>query len=257
MKKNKALIVALYTFKELFKSKILLNVFFVGLGLMLVIYVATEFTYGVPERVAIDFSLGMLSVSSLAISLFLGVTLISKEIESRTIYMIISRPVSRHSFIFGKVMGLMGIQLINVIVLSIMAIFSSYLLGGQIYSLIFWAVGFILLESLMLLLVVALISLFANNVLAVLLSLVLLLLGHAIPETQGIGFVKSRPIINFALDIYHFFLPAFYKLNLKDFILYQKELPLEYLLSSLAYGIVYSAALLFLIMAIFNRKNLD
>jgi len=70
--KNKSLIIAAYTFKELLKSKILLNVFFIGLGLMLVTYVATEFTYGVPERVALDFGLGMLSISSLAISLFLG-----------------------------------------------------------------------------------------------------------------------------------------------------------------------------------------
>ena len=94
---SKSLIVAYYTFKEILKSKILLNVFFVGLGLMLVTYVATEFTFGVPERVAVDFGLGMLSLSSLAISLFLGVGLLSKEIESRTVYMIISRPVPRHA----------------------------------------------------------------------------------------------------------------------------------------------------------------
>ena len=56
---NKTLTIALYTFKEIWKSKILLNVFFVGMGLMVVTYVATEFTFGVPERVALDFGLGL------------------------------------------------------------------------------------------------------------------------------------------------------------------------------------------------------
>lgn len=257
MKENKALVIAHYTFKELLKSKILLNVFVIGLGLMLAVYVATEFTYGVPERVAIDFGLGMLSVSSLAISLFLGVTLLSKEIESRTIYMIVSRPVSRNSFIIGKIMGLMGIQLINVFLLSSMTLASSYFLGGQMTPLLFWAVGFILVESFLLLLLVALVSLFANTVLTVLLCVVILVLGYAIPETKGLLFVQRRPLIGFLLDAYHFVLPAFYKLNLKDFVLYNKDLPLSYLIPSLGYGLIYSTAILFLIMAIFKRKNLD
>ena len=111
---DKIKIIAFYTFKEIFKSKILLNVFFAGLGLMVLTYVATEFTYGVPQRVSLDIGLGMLSISSLAISLFLGVGLLSKEIDSRTVYMVIARPVHRSSFIVGKLIGLMGIQALNV-----------------------------------------------------------------------------------------------------------------------------------------------
>ena len=254
---NKALTVAHYTFKEILKSKILLNVFFVGLGLMVVTYVATEFTFGVPERVAIDFGLGMLSLSSLAISLFLGVSLLSKEIESRTVYMIVSRPVSRSSFIIGKLIGLMGIQLINVIVLSLMTLTSSYLLGGEVTPLIIWAVAFIFLESFMLLLVVTLVSLLANNVLTVLFSVVLLLLGHSIRETQEISFIQNSPVLNGLLEVYHFFLPAFYKLNLKDFIIYERSLPFSYLFQAASYGVIYSSALLIIIIALFNRKNLD
>lgn len=257
MSNNKSFVIAYYTFKEIFKSKILLNVFFIGLALMVVSYVATEFTFGVPERVAIDFGLGMLSLSSLGISLFLGVNLLSKELESRTVYMIVSRPVSRSSFIIGKIMGLMGIQAINVVILSLMTLTSSFLLGGEISALIIWAVGFIFIESLMLLLVVALVSLLVNNVLTVLLSVVLLLLGHSIKETQQISFIQNSPFLDGLLDVYHFFLPAFYKLNLKDFVIYEKSLPLSYLFPALGYGIIYSGAVLFLIIAIFNRKNLD
>lgn len=249
--------IAYYTFRELYKSKILLNVFFVGLGLMGVTYVATEFTYGVPERVALDFGLGMLSISSIAISLFLGVSLLSKEIESRTVYMIISRPVPRYAFILGKLLGLVGIQALNILILSLMTIATSYLLGGSLSTLLLWAILFIFIESVLLLLVVVVISLLANNILSVLFSVILLLLGHAIKDTQGIIFVQNRPLLKGLLDVYHFILPAFHKLNLKDFILYEKSLPFEFLVQNLLYGITYSAAILCFIVVIFNRKNLD
>lgn len=254
---EKIYIIAFYTFKEILKSKILLNVFFAGIALMVVTYVATEFTYGVPERVTLDFGLGMLSLSSLGISLFLGVGLLSKEIDSRTVYMIIARPVPRYAFIVGKLIGLMGIQFINVLLLSLMTLAITSFLGGEMNSLIFWAIGFIFLESLMLLLVVVLMSLIANNILSTLISLVILLLGHAVKETQNVLFVKNNPAIEELLKFYHFVLPGFYKLNLKDFIIYKTSLPFSYLGSSLIYGMLYSAFLLCMIIFLFNRKNLD
>jgi len=254
---DKIRIIAFYTFKEILKSKILINVFFAGIALMVMTYVASEFTYGVPERVALDFGLGMLSLSTLAISLFLGAGLLSKEIDSRTVYMVIARPVPRYAFILGKLIGLMSIQFVNVILLSIMTLIATTLIGGELNSLIFSAIGFIFLESLMMLLVVVLMSLLANNVLAVLISLVILLMGHAIKETQNVTFVKNNPSLKLVLEIYHFILPGFYKLNLKDFIIYETSVPLNYLSSSLIYGTTYSAFLLCLIIYLFNRKNLD
>jgi ABC-type transport system involved in multi-copper enzyme maturation permease subunit len=254
---SKTLTIAHYTFKEIWKSKILLNVFFVGIGLMVVTYVATEFTYGVPERVALDFGLGMLSISSLGISLFLGVGLLSREIESRTVYMVISRPVPRYAFIIGKLLGLIGIQAINVIILATMTMTATKLLGGDITSLIIWAIVFIFLESIMLLMVVVLLSLMANNILSVLFSLVLLLLGHAVKETQEINFLSDNPVIVKILDVYHFILPAFYKLNLKDFVIYKNDLPMSYLAGNFLYGVLYSIFLLVAVVLIFNRKNID
>ncbi len=257
MSPSKVLIVAQYTFKELLKSKILLNVFIIGLGLMVLTYVATEFTYGVPERIALDFGLGMLSLSTLSISLFLGVGLLSKEVDSRTVYMVISRPVSRQAFIFGKLLGLMSIQAINLILLGSMTILSTMLLGGKLNTLIFWCIGFTYLESLMLLLLVVLMSLVANNIISILVSGVLLVLGHSVESTMQTSFVKNTTWLGNVLEAYHFILPGFYKLNLKDFIIYKSSLPLEYLFSSFAYACLYSTFLIGLIIYIFNKKNLD
>jgi ABC-type transport system involved in multi-copper enzyme maturation permease subunit len=254
---NKTLTIAYYTFKELLKSKVLYITLGIGFALMMVTYVATEFTYGVPEKVALDFGLGMLSLSSLGIALFMGASLLSSEIDSRTVYMVISRPVPRWVFISGKLLGLVGVLIINLSILSLMTLSCSYLLGGEINQLIIVTIFFNLVESILLLLLVVFFSLFSNSILASTISLVILVLGHAVKETRMVSFVELRPFLGKVLDFYHLVLPGFYKLNFKDFVLYSPTIGWSYVFSSLAYGLLYSSFLFFMIIFIFNRKNLD
>lgn len=254
---NKLFIISLYTLKEILKSRILYITLVMGVALAVVTYVATEFTFGVPEKVALDFGLGMLSLSSLGISLFMGATLLPNEINSRTVYMVISRPVPRWVFISGKIIGLMSVLLINVAFLSIMTLICSSLLGGVINQAIILAILFNVLECMLLLLVVVFFSLFCNTILSTSISLVLLVLGHAIKETQTTGFVEKRAFIKALLEVYHLVLPGFYKLNLKDFVIYNQTIETSYLVNSFLYGSFYSLFIFCLIVVIFNRKNLD
>ena len=100
----KSLIVAKYTFKELLKSKIVVASLWLGFSVLILTYVTSEYSYGNPAKVAIDFGLGASSLVCLAISIFMGVSLISDEIESRTIYLSLSRPISRSNFLIGKIL---------------------------------------------------------------------------------------------------------------------------------------------------------
>ena len=254
---NKIFIVSKYTFKELIKSKILFITLFLGLAIMVVTYVATEFTYGVPEKVALDFGLGMLSLSSLAFSLFMGANLLSSEIDSRTVYMVISRPVPRWVFIAGKISGLILVLIVNLLILSGMTLLCSSMLGGIISQVIIAAIFFNLLECILLLLVVVLFSLFTNSILASAVSVVILILGHAVNVTKDLIFVEKRTFLKLILDFYHLVLPGFYKLNLKNFVIYNQTLSSDYLFLSFMYGLTYSLSLFFLIIFIFNKKNLD
>lgn len=254
---EKIFTIAYYTFKEIFKSRILYGILFIGSAIMLSVYIAQEFTYGAPLRVAMDVGLGLTSLSSLGIALFLGVSLLSKEIDSRTVYMIISRPIHRYQFIIGKLLGLIGILIINIIILTSMMIASILLLDGNLDGLFFWSIFFTFLESILLLLLVTFFSLITNNVMAAFCSFILLVSGHIITDTKDIFFVKNRPYMGKILDAYQYFLPSFNKLNIKDFVLYKQSLPAEYLVSATVYGLAYSAFLLCLIIVVFNRKDLD
>lgn len=249
--------VAFYTFREILKSKILYNILFLGLGLLLVTYVAQQFTYGAPARVALDFGVGVLSLSSVAIAIFMGVGLLSNEIESRTVYMVVSRPVRRSSFVLGRLLGLNLVLLLNIGILSIMTLAVYFLTGGALNPLIFWTILFIAFEAAITLLVVSLFSLFTSNTLSVILTIVVYFTGHAIKEAQLASFTQNRPFLGLVLDAYQWILPAFSKINTRDLLIYNQSVDAGFLFGASAYSILYGLFLVCIILLIFEKKNLD
>lgn len=254
---KKIFLIAKATLTEVLKSKILINVFILGFVIAMATFVASEFTYGVPTKVAIDIGLGTLAFSANAISLFLGVSLIFKEIDSRTIYVVISRPVSRGSFLLGKVLGLSAVLLINILLLSLIMMITVSLLGGKLSPIIFTTIGFTFLEAFLLLMVVVTFSLVSNQVITIIMSIVVMIAGYATLDIMDSNVVKKNPILSSTLQFYHLVLPGFYKLNLRDFVVYNQNLPFDLLFKNFVYGVSYSTALVFLSIQLLNRKNLD
>lgn len=257
MFKSRSHIVAYYTFREILKSKILVNTIFIGVCLSILTFVAYSFSYGSPARIALDFGVGALSLSTVAIALFFGTSLISDEVNSRTIYLVISRPISRVDFLLGKIVGLSSILFLNTLILSVFTLSLYFFIGGVYQNLIFWSILFICVEGIIILLLACLFSLLSNKVLSILTTIGLYIVGHAINSTQLISFVKENYLLSKILEMYHFILPAFYKFNLKDYLLYEQTLSNKYLYINFAYGLIYILALLSIMTIVFNKKNLD
>ena len=151
--------VSKYTFVEVYKSKILLNIILLGFALILISYIASEFSHGAQARIALDFGIGSMYLVVIGMSIFIGVSLLSNEVENRTAYMILSRPIKRWHFLTGKFLGMSSILFINVFLLGIIILAFFYFLGGSISALMWWALFFSLLESQIILLVVIFFSL--------------------------------------------------------------------------------------------------
>lgn len=231
--------VAKQTFQEIYESKVLMNVAFLGVFLFLVTYVVSEFSYGVANKVTLDIGLGALSLSATGIALFLGATLIQKEISNRTLYMIISRPVSRTSFLLGKLLGLAGILFVNVIVLFFLLYLFYFLLGGEYNFLIPWSLFYIYLESLIVMLIVVFFSLISNNMISVFVTLTLFGAGHGIDTVKETSAYSKNELLKVFVDNYALFAPNFGKLNIKSFVLYERFLDKSLLFSSFGYGAIW------------------
>ncbi len=254
---KKILTIARYTILDILRSNILVGVSLLGFGVLIASGLVSTFAFGNPKKVALDLGLGLMYLSLLGIALFLGVNLISKEIRDRTIYLTLSRGISRTSFLFGKVLGLSFVMLLNAIILSIFVILIYLYNGGTLNHLFFMSVLLSYLSALILLNVVLFFSLITNINLSVIYSIIVFGVGSILNETSLLNYVNQRPLILKFLKILGSFLPNFSVLNIRDFVLYQNELPLNYLVSSTIYGFIYPFVLLSISCYILAKKDLD
>lgn len=254
---NKILSIGRYTFLEVVKSKIMINTAILGLALAIISFLSTGLTYGVPEKVAMDVGLGLLSLSLNGIAIFIGVNLVAKEIEQRTIYTILSRSVTRTSYFIGRILGMVLVLLLDFLILSIIITIITLILGGELTSLYPTALVFILLESIWLLSIVVIFSLITNVTMSVVYSISIYIAGHALTETISLVVNTKDEFSIKLLKTASLILPNFSKLNIKDFLLYKHALEPSYLWGTFFYFLIYLAAIIFASLAIFNAKELD
>jgi ABC-type transport system involved in multi-copper enzyme maturation permease subunit len=235
----------------------MVGLIFLAIGLVCITYIASEFTYGATAKVSLDVGLGIMSISNLIIAIFIGSTLLSKEIEQKTLYMIISRPLSRASFLLGKILGLSSVLLLNTVILGILSVVLFVKNGGVLESLIYWALYFSFLESITVLIFAVLFSLITNTTLSVVYTVGIFIVGHALNETSKTFFLKISATTKIIVDFSYYIIPNFYRLNLKDLLLYQQSVPLNYLIFTQLYIYCYLVGLLAVVVVVFNKKNLD
>ncbi|MFT6068837.1 MAG: ABC-type transport system involved in multi-copper enzyme maturation permease subunit [Bacteriovoracaceae bacterium] len=235
----------------------MVNIILSGVVLSVLCYIVSEFAFGDPSKVALDVGLGLLSLTTKAIAVFFGASLLKKEIESRTIYLILSNPVSRSEFFIGKTLGLSLILFLNTIILSVFTTAFYYFWDGVWSTLIFWSILHIFLESVLILLIVLFFSLITNANLAIIFSISTYITGFAIRGVQEIQVVKSNIYLSKISTFISYSIPNFSLFNLKNEVLYQQSLPISYILKSLTYSVGYSALIICGAILILNRKDLD
>lgn len=251
------LIVTKYTFKECLKSKVLVSVFFLAVFLLIASFITSEMTYKTVHRVAVDIGFGLSTISAVGMSIFLGVNLISNEIENRTLYMVLSKPISRSEFYLGKFLGLSLMTLLNVLILTSQTYLLSLFFGGKIDPLFFYVGLFIYLESLIILSITVLLSMVTNKYLTIFFVLVLYTVGYALDSTVQTRMVSNFPLLKSFLQVIELTLPMFYKINFKDLLIYKEFVPGAVLLKSFIYACSYILCINFLGLLIFNRRDLN
>lgn len=257
MSPSKVLTISKFTFIEIYKSRVMINVLLSGLLLALFCYVVSEFTFGNPAKVALDVGLGFLSLTTKGIALFFGATLLKKEIGSRTIYLILSNPVERSEFLIGKFFGLSGILFLNTLILSIFTTGFYYYWEGVWTSLIAWSILQIFMESLLILLIVIFFSLITNVNLAIVFSIVIYISGYTIRSVQELSKVKENKALAAFTEYIAYVIPNFSLFDIKSFVLYKQELSFNYLFSTFGYSTFYIVLLVAACSMILKNKDLD
>ncbi|MBI4752339.1 MAG: ABC transporter permease subunit [Acidobacteria bacterium] len=261
---NQILVIAHNTFRESVRDKVLYNlIFFVFLLLGGSLYFG-ELTIHNEQKAMIDLGLSVMLLFGFMIAVFIGTGLVYKEIDKRTIYTILSKPIHRYEFIIGKFLGLSITLLVNCtimlfgIILSLIYInhgFSSGLVS------IFPAAFMIYLELLLLTAFALLFSSFSTPAFSVFFSVLVYIIGNFSPDLRAFANildVNRFPQLKIAQTILHF---LYYVVpNLTNFNFIARTAHGEAIQSGLiGYGIlyffIYAGILLSLTILIFERRN--
>jgi len=248
--------VALNTFKETIRNRILLNILFFAIGLILLSLVVGEWSMYQQVKVIKDFGLSAMSIFGLLIAVFIGIRLMVQELEQKTIYLIISKPIRRWEFVLGKYLGLSITLAFNVLLMSLALWGASYLMEGYIDWSLTPAIILLYVEILLVVAFSMLFSSFMMPTVSAIATLMIFIVGHL--SDFLLEFIALYPDKG-----YHWFLKAIYhvapnleKLNLKIAVVEDLPYDSSNLIFGLLYGFSYILILLIITAIVFERKDL-
>ena len=258
------------TFKDSIRNKALYGIFFLGvLGFVANIIVTGMFSWEL-GKVAVDVGLSVISLSGLVIIFFFSIQMVSNDLERKTIYLILSKPISKPQYILGKFLGLATIVLISSAVLGVCAFFSVKLsvlnVEAYIPVLFNWPTFFlgIVYQTVGLLIVLSIaflcISVTTHPFTAMILCMTSYFIGENVERVINImvrnkTFIDNPALYKAAKTISWVF-PNLAAFDLKTTAAYGLPLNATYLFWTGIYGITYASLCLIGTIIIFQRREL-
>ncbi|MFQ5743483.1 MAG: ABC transporter permease [Acidobacteriota bacterium] len=247
--------IALHTFKEAIRDRILVLFLVFAMLMMAFSTVLSWLTVGSELKIVTDVGLAALAFFGMLVAVFVGITLVHKEVEKRTIYAVLAKPVPRWLFLVGKYVGLMATL---AAVLGLMAIFYLALVswkGGRFPAYLLAAIWLTYLEVSVITAVAILFSCFTTPMLAAVFTLGIYLLGHL---SWGLGELADRlpSGVAWMVNGIYYLLPDLETFNVRPQVVHDQSLPAGYLWQALLYSAAYTGGMLVLAVIIFRRRDL-
>jgi Cu-processing system permease protein len=260
--------IAVSVFRESVRDKVLYNLVFFAVLLIAVSYLLSQLTAGQDMKVIKDLGLAAMSLFGLFIAVFIGIGLVSKEVEKKSIYSLLAKPIRRQEFVVGKYLGLLLTLFVN---LAIMAIAYYAVLGAVAWVDGAWfrphweapavdpallkAIAMIFLQLAIVVAIALFFSTFSSPMLAAALTFGLYVVGHFNADLKNFEtVVDSKPVAYVARALYYL-LPNLAPLDVKSEVVHAVPVPATYLLLNTAYAVVYISVLVSAATFIFARRD--
>ena len=243
-------------FQEVIRDRILYFIGFFSLLLILAQRIIPEIAAGTHEKILLDVGIGGVSILGVIVAIFVGTALINKEIEKRTLLILIPKPISRAELILGKHLGLTAV--LGVMVAIMMTIYLATLSLANIdypFVALITAGVYLLLELALITAVAILFGVFTSSILATLLSFGVYLMGHFSEDLVELGKLSENTSIESLTTSLYLVLPNLSRLDLKNEAVYGILPSLTELISHAFYGLLYTTLLLIISIIVFAQKE--
>ena len=250
--------IARNTFREAVRDRVLYNlVLFVLLLTGAAVFIG-ELSGGQERKIIVDLGLSAMMLFGVFIAIFVGVGLVYKEIERRTVYAIFAKPVGRGEFLVGKYLGLCLTLLVNVIVMgagvSLALLYVSR--GWDPLALSIWPAILLIYVELMVLTGVALLfSCFSSPALSALLTFFVFIIGHFSADLKILGNSMGSTATRWLFRSLYYLLPNLANLSFITPAAHGQMPGAAQASASVLYALIYISVILAVATLIFSRRN--
>jgi ABC-type transport system involved in multi-copper enzyme maturation permease subunit len=250
--------IAANTFREAVRDRVLYNLIAFALLMSAAAILVGQISIGIERLVVVNLGLTAVSLFGVLIAIFIGISLVSKEIEKRTLYTVLSRPVQRWEFILGKFLGLSGTLIVNTFFMAI-GVFAALLYVAHGFQAsdgwIAVALYFIILQFLMITAIALLFSSFSTPLLSAVFAFSLFIIGSFAGDLRGFAGMAqgfTRWLATGAV----YLLPNLSSLNVISSVAHQQPVSTQLIISNTIYALVYAGMAICGSVLIFERRNL-
>jgi len=250
--------IASNTFREAVRDRVLYNLVAFALLMSGAAVLVGQISIGIERLVVINLGLTAVSLFGIVIAIFIGIGLVSKEIEKRTLYTVLSRPVRRWEFIVGKFCGLAGTLVVNTFFMAI-GVFGALLYVSHHFQRadgwVLVALYFIILQFLIITALALLFSSFSSPLLAAVFAFSLFIIGSFAEDLRGFASMTSGVSRWLAFGA-AYLVPNFSALNVISSVAHAQPVSAQLIATNTGYALVYVGMALCGAVLIFERRNL-
>jgi len=250
--------IASNTFREVVRDRVLYNLIAFTLLMSGASILVGQISIGIERLVVVNLGLTAVSLFGMVIAIFIGIGLVSKEIEKRTLYTVLSRPVGRWEFIVGKFFGLAGTLVVNTVFMAVGVFAALLYVSGTFAWADAWilvALYFIVLQFLMITAIALLFSTFSSPLLAAVFAFSLFVIGSFAEDLRGFA-AMAHGVSRILATGAAYLVPNFSSLNIITSVAHQQPVAGEFIASNSLYALVYTAMVLCGAVLIFECRNL-
>lgn len=247
--------IATNTFREAVRDKVLHSILFFAALLLVVSVAMRDIAIGDTAKVVRGVALGGIAGIGAIIAIFLGVGLVWKEIERKTVYTLASKPLPRWMLLLGKYVGLWITLAVEVGVLALLYVVIIGAQQGFPPSGFFVAILMLMLELTLLTAWSTLFSTFASPMTASAYSLCIYVIGHFADDLRRFGQSAQDPgYRQVALALYRV-VPNLEVFNVRAEAVHSVVVPVSEIAWAATYGLGYTAAVLAVASVVFERRD--
>jgi ABC-type transport system involved in multi-copper enzyme maturation permease subunit len=250
-------VIGINTYREVIRDRILYGIVVFALLLIGLSVVLGGLSFTEQAKISADFGFAGIQIGASILSIFVGSTLVAKEIDKQTILTLLARPITRTQFILGKFAGLLLVIL--TVMFGLAAVLAGLLLflGLQINGLFFVALFGVVLEALVLVSCTLMFGVISRPIMTVIFASSVFLLGHWVSSLEGLMKLKSigtDPMYQAGAKFAKI-IPNLERFNWRSAPIYNIDVPL----ADLAYATVYALGWMIIFLAltsfIFRRRD--